>query len=116
MIGLGIGTETRCGALYALVTSAAGDLAFGGNDGLWCCRISSIFSSRVVSAVKGIFVYTSSKLSSSSSICSNSSIVKSKFRNGLCGDRARSRSPDPVGTDRRSPDPVGTGGSDPTAN
>ena len=78
-----------------------------------CCRISRIFSSRVVSAVKGILLNVISKLSSSSSICSNSSIVKSKFCNGFCGGCSRSkRSPDPVeagtidadGTDPKDPD------------
>ena len=49
---LGIGGEDRFGPLYVPVTIAAGDLAFGGDDGLWCCRISRMCSSRVASAVK----------------------------------------------------------------
>ena len=34
MIVLGMGGENRFGALYVPVTLAAGELAFGGNDGL----------------------------------------------------------------------------------
>jgi hypothetical protein len=48
MIVLGIGGDEGFGALYVPVTLAAGDLAFGGNHGLCGCRISGIFSSRVV--------------------------------------------------------------------
>ena len=32
--GTGVGGDERFGALYVPVTRAAGDLAFGGNDGL----------------------------------------------------------------------------------
>ena len=50
--GTGIGGDERVGAKYVPVTLAGGDLAFDGNDGLWCCTISRFFSSRVVSAVQ----------------------------------------------------------------
>ena len=67
------------------------------------CRIGRILSSRVVSAVKGIIPNIISKSSSSSSACSNTSIVQSKLCNGCCGDSGRARSPDPIGTGGSQP-------------
>ena len=105
--GLGkvvLGGIERFGVLHVPGIRAAGELAIGGKSGLCYCKISRVLSFREVSEVKGIIPNIISKLSSSSSACSNTSIVQNKFCNGCCGDSGRAR----------SPDPVGTGGSDPS--
>ena len=57
-----------------------------------------VFSSRVVSTVKGRLLNNISTLISSSSSCSRSALVKSRFWKGCCFDGGRNRSPDAAGT------------------
>ena len=101
--GTGVGGDERFGVLNVFGIRVGGDVAIGGKNGLRFCMISRICSSRVVSAIIGLFMNIISKLSSSSSACSNSSIVKSTCCNGCCGDSGRARSPDPVGTSGSDP-------------
>ena len=101
--GTGVGGDDIFGVLNVYGIRVGGDVAIGGKNGLQFCMISRICSCRVVSAIKGLVLNIISKLSSSSSAWSNSSIVKSTCCNGCCGDSDRARSPDPVGTSGSDP-------------